>query len=424
MAMDLLALLLFIGTIILAFVRKVNVGIVALAVGTACVRIFGVTDKQLIGAISSSMFCTLVGITLLFAVIKSTGALDLLAKKIVAATGHRVWLLPIAIYVAGFIVAGVGPGAVPALAIIPALGVTTALQVGYNPLMLALIGECGLIAGRMTGVTPEAAIITNAAAGAGISNVMPTILACQTLATFFFSIIIYVFFKGYTVREPIHSFTQVKIPPFNKTQLISLSGIILMLILMIGFHVNIGLAAFVSAAVLVLCGVAQDGECLKNVPWGTIIMVLGVGALLSVVDKVGGIKVMSNAISSVMNSTTAVPLMGISAGLLSLVSSALGVVYPTMMPMCPDIAAQVGGVEPVALMAAFGVGGSLAGISPMSTGGALILAAMGTNIENFNSTKQTKVFAELLMLAGIALLIIAVVSGLTFNGIAEIVYHP
>ena len=189
---------------------------------------------------------------------------------------------------------------------------------------------------------------------------------------------------------------------------------------MIGFHVNIGLAAFVSAAVLVLCGVAQDGECLKNVPWGTIIMVLGVGALLSVVDKVGGIKVMSNAISSVMNSTTAVPLMG----LLSLVSSALGVVYPTMMPMCPDIAAQVGGVEPVALMAAVGVGGSLAGISPMSTGGALILAAMGTNIENFNSTKQTKVFAELLMLAGIALLIIAVVSGLTFNGIAEIVYHP
>ena len=146
--------------------------------------------------------------------------------------------------------------------------------------------------------------------------------------------------------------------------------------------------------------------------------------MLSVVDKVGGIKVMSNAISSVMNSTTAVPLMGISAGLLSLVSSALGVVYPTMMPMCPDIAAQVGGVEPVALMAAVGVGGSLAGISPMSTGGALILAAMGTNIENFNSTKQTKVFAELLMLAGIALLIIAVVSGLTFNGIAEIVYHP
>lgn len=195
-----------------------------------------------------------------------------------------------------------------------------------------------------------------------------------------------------------------------------------MLILMIVFHVNIGLAAFISGTLLVLGGVAQDGECLKALPWGTIIMVLGVGALLSVVDKVGGIKLMSAAISSIMNSTTAVPLIGISAGLLSLVSSALGVVYPTMMPMCYDIAVQVGGVEPVALMAAVGVGGSLAGISPMSTGGALILAAMGTNIKDFTATKQTKLFAELLMMACIGLVVIAVVSGLTFNLIAEIMY--
>ena len=422
MEMDLLALSLFIATIFLAFFRKVNVGIVALAVGTACVRIFGMTDKQLVSAISSSMFCTLVGITFLFAVIKSTGALDLLAKKIITATGKRVWLLPIAIYAAGFIVAGVGPGAIPALAIIPALAVTTALQVGYNPLMLALIGEFGLIAGRMTSVTPEAAIISAAAASAGMYNVMPVILVCQTLATLVFSVVVYIVFKGYQLKEPIRTDKAVEIPPFTRTQLISLSGVLLMLILMIVFHVNIGLAAFLSGTLLVLGGVAQDGECLKALPGGTIIMVLGVGALLSVVDKVGGIKLMSAAISSIMNSTTAVPLIGISAGLLSLVSSALGVVYPTMMPMCYDIAVQVGGVEPVALMAAVGVGGSLAGISPMSTGGALILAAMGTNIKDFTATKQTKLFAELLMMACIGLVVIAVVSGLTFNLIAEIMY--
>ncbi|MGC8140949.1 SLC13 family permease, partial [Salmonella enterica] len=82
-------------------------------------------------------------------------------------------------------------------------------------------------------------------------------------------------------------------------------------------------------------------------------------------------------LSSIMNKTTATPIMGISAGLMSLVSSALGVVYPTMMPMTVDIANSVGGVNPVALMAAVGVGGSLAGISPLSTGGALVLAALG-----------------------------------------------
>ena len=89
MEMDLLALVLFIVTIVLAFIRKVNIGILAIAVGAIAVRIFGLTDKQLISGISSSMFCTLVGITFLFAVVKSTGALDLLAEKIISATGKK-----------------------------------------------------------------------------------------------------------------------------------------------------------------------------------------------------------------------------------------------------------------------------------------------------------------------------------------------
>lgn len=423
MGMDLLALLLFLTAIILAFIRHVNIGIVALAMGVIGVRIFGLTDKDLISGISSGMFCTLVGITLLFSIIKQTGALDLLAQKIVDSTGNRVWLLPITIYLAGFVIAGVGPGAVPALAIIPALAVTTALHVGYNPLMLALIGEFGLIAGRMTSITPEAAIITHAASSAGFENVMPIILVCQTLVTLIYVIIIFLLFKGYKLKTPKTNLKETKLPSFTKNQILSLLGIPLMLILMIAFKINIGLAAFFVSALLVLFGVAKDGEALKALPWSTIIMVVAVGALLSVVNKVGGIKLMSAAISSIMTSSTAVPLMGISAGLLSLVSSALAVVYPTMMPMCADIAAQVGGVSPVALMAAVGTGGSVAGISPMSTGGALILAALGTNLDNFTSSQQAKVFVKLLIFSGGSLVLLAIISGLAFGPIVDILYH-
>ena len=423
MGMDLLALLLFLTAIILAFIRHVNIGIVALAMGVIGVRIFGLTDKDLISGISSGMFCTLVGITLLFSIIKQTGALDLLAQKIVDSTGNRVWLLPITIYLAGFVIAGVGPGAVPALAIIPALAGTTALHVGYNPLMLALIGEFGLIAGRMTSITPEAAIITHAASSAGFENVMPIILVCQTLVTLIYVIIIFLLFKGYKLKTPKTNLKDTKLPSFTKNQILSLLGIPLMLILMIAFKINIGLAAFFVSALLVLFGVAKDGEALKALPWSTIIMVVAVGALLSVVNKVGGIKLMSAAISSIMTSSTAVPLMGISAGLLSLVSSALAVVYPTMMPMCADIAAQVGGVSPVALMAAVGSGGSVAGISPMSTGGALILAALGTNLDNFTSSQQAKVFVKLLIFSGGSLVLLAIISGLAFGPIVDILYH-
>lgn len=99
-AFDIISLVLFIVVILLAFFRKVNVGVVAVTFGVIMVRIFGLTDKDLIGGFSTSMFTTLVGITLLFAAITQTGALDLLARKIIALAGNKMWVLPIMVYIA------------------------------------------------------------------------------------------------------------------------------------------------------------------------------------------------------------------------------------------------------------------------------------------------------------------------------------
>lgn len=416
MAHDVISLLLFIGVILLAFFRKVNVGVVALAVGAIAVRIFGLTDKQLIAGISASMFATLVGITLLFAAVTQTGALDLLARKIIALAGNRMWIIPIAVYIAGFIVAGVGPGAIPALAIIPAIAAVIAVEVGFDPIMLVLIGEAGLMAGRMTPITPEAA------ADAGIDNVMGTVLLCQTLVTMIYSVIMWVIFKGYKVKTPLNPIEKNSLPKFNSKQIIALCGVLLMMILLIFCNVNIGIAAFGVAALLFLLGVADDAKAIKALPWGTIVMVLSVGALLDIVNAMGGIDLMSQGMSAIMTKSTATPIMGISAGLLSLVSSALGVVYPTMMPMCAGIAEQVGGVNPVALMAAVGAGGSLAGISPLSTGGALAMAAMGTAIPNLSKEEENRRFIQLFIMAGIALLTLAICCAVFYNLVAALLH--
>jgi len=63
--LDLIALILFIVVIAVSFLKKTNAGILAFAIGAIAVRIFSLTDKDLIGAISTSMFSILVGITLL-----------------------------------------------------------------------------------------------------------------------------------------------------------------------------------------------------------------------------------------------------------------------------------------------------------------------------------------------------------------------
>ena len=88
--MDVISLLLFLALLILAFTRKTNMG-AALILG----RIVGLTDKEVVKTLSSSLFVTLTGITLLFAAVNHTGALELVSNKLVSLIGKRIWLLPI-----------------------------------------------------------------------------------------------------------------------------------------------------------------------------------------------------------------------------------------------------------------------------------------------------------------------------------------
>lgn len=419
--MDVLSLILFIVVIALAFFRKNNIGVLALAVGVVAVRLFGMNDRALIGAVNVSLFVTLVGITLLFAVITSTGALELLARKIIARAGKRTWMIPILIYLAGFTIVAVGPGGVPALAIIPPLAAAIAVEVGYNPLMLSLIGVCGMTSGRFSPITPEGTIILSAVAKAGYTgNVTPAIWVNAVLYNLILAVVIYIAFKGYKIKAtPDAEVKQAE--KFSGKQIVALLSILVMLFLIVYAKVNLGLAALSVAAVLLVFHVADDSKCIKAIPWNTIILVLGVGALLSIVAQAGGIALLSDGLSKIMSNSTATPLMSLSAGLLSLVSSALGVVYPTMMPMCIDIAKQIGGVNPAALMSAVAAAGAASGISPMSTGGALIIAAI-VGEERINLTKEdeNKLFVQLLIISMLTLVLLFAVSWLFYGPVANV----
>ena len=417
------SLILFVAAIIIAFFRKNNIGVLAMTLGTIGIRFFGISDKQFIAGISIGLFTTLVGITLLFAIVIQTGVLDLIAKKIVGLAGKRIWLLPILIGLTGFILVGIGPGGVPVLAIIPPLAVSIARQTGYNPLMMALIGIMAMTPGRFSPLTPEGAIIISALEKCGLSQLAILAIIINTILTsLVVCLVLFVLFGGHKVKAKKDMEIMAVTEKFTSNQLKALGAIVLMLVLIIFGKVNIGLAALSCAAILLFFRVADDASCIKAMPWNTILMVLFVGALLRVVDKMGGISLMRDALASIMSPSTAASLTGFSAGLLSLVSSALSVVYPTMMPICVDLANQIGGTHPVALMSAVAEGGALAGTSPMSTGGALILAALGGELKKeFTKEYQNKVFAQLLLVSGINLVVLLICAFIFYGPIAQLI---
>ena len=105
-------------------------------------------------------------------------------------------------YLIGYIVAAIGPGCVPALGIAAALSLPLGKSTGYNSVMLAAIGQIGSMAGRFSPITPESVLIYNLASEQGITDYQTHTLIYATITTIVLSIIIFLVFKGFQIKEP------------------------------------------------------------------------------------------------------------------------------------------------------------------------------------------------------------------------------
>ena len=155
------------------------------------------------------------------------------------------------------------------------------------------------------------------------------------------------------------------------------------------FNLNIGFTALSGAVILLLLGVTTEKEALATVPWGTIIMVCGMGIMVSTVSHAGGITYLTNALTPFINSDTATPIMVASAAMMSSVASAMGVVMPTLIPVAIGLGNNLG-IEPSSLIYGVVLGAHLSTVSPFSTLGALSLSSVD------NSVDKHKMFVQLI----------------------------
>lgn len=90
MDMGVLSLIVLVAVIVLGFIRKTNVGLLAIAAAAILAYATGAfTGKEVIKGFSSSLFMTLLGVTLLFGVIQANGCLEIVMKKLVKSLVSR-----------------------------------------------------------------------------------------------------------------------------------------------------------------------------------------------------------------------------------------------------------------------------------------------------------------------------------------------
>ena len=203
-----------------------------------------------------------------------------------------------------------------------------------------------------------------------------------------------------------------EIPSFNKNQIITLFGIAVMVFLVLFIKVNVGLTGFAVAMVLSFLHVADEGEAIKRIPWGTLLLITGVGVLMHIIIRLGGIQLLSEALASVMTPKTAVTVMGITSGIMSWFSSTSGVVMPTLIPTIPEILGRLGvtGSQLELEMAtAITMISNTAGISPLSTGGALALAAY-SSAANASPQLQHRLFIRMFSISALGVVTLSILA--------------
>ncbi|ASC03255.1 MULTISPECIES: SLC13 family permease [Fusobacterium] len=410
MGIALVSLIILVLVIFIGFFRKINVGLVAILAVTIFGTFIGEKDSVIIKGFSSSLFIMLLGVSFLCSIGITNGSLELMSKKILKLSGGYAFIAPILIYIIGFGIAAIGPGCVPALGIVAALSLPLGKSTGYDPVMLAIIGEIGSFTGRFSPITPESLLIQKLTEPQGITNYQSIILIYASVTTIILSVIIFIIFKGYKVKT--QKMEQNEIPSFNKNQIFTLIGFLIVIIACTFYKRNVGLISFAVGILLILIKAADEKAVFKAISWSTLLMITGFGMLMDIVILVGGVSLLSDSLAKIMTPHTAVAIQGLTGGIMSWFSSAIGVVWPTLVPTVGNIANSVG-VPADSLISILCLTASFAGLSPASTGGGLIMAANATD-PDFTKEKENKLFIKLFAISVlmVVLIVIAALFGL------------
>ena len=356
---------------------RVNVGVLAVALAWP-IALFaaGWKVEALMATFPSSLFLTLLGVTLLFGVAVSNGTMAAVAGTAVRACRGRAAMLPMVFFALACIISTSGPGAIATTALLAPLAMGIAARAGVPVLLTALMVGNGANAGNLSPVSAIGAMVNTFVSQAGIGEHPLSLWSANFVAHSFAALLAWTLFGGVALlrsNRVVEADTAVVWAAHHRTTLVV--GAIWIAVVVL-FRVNPGLAAFCAASVLILARAGDDADTVKSVPWAVITMVCGVSVLIGVLEKTGGMDLFTTGLATIATPATVNATIAFVTGLISTYSSTSGVIYPAFLPAVPGLVEKLGGGNPLEIALSVSVGGALVDVSPLSTIGALCIAAI------------------------------------------------
>lgn len=385
-----------VAVVLASCVANVNVGLVAMSlawiIGTLVAPAYGhaFTAKTVAGWFPVDLFVTLAGVTLLFSIARGNGTLGLVTRAAEVACRSQPRALAPLFFVLATAVSAAGAGNVPTAALLAAPAMTAAVRLGLSPLVMMLMVGHGAIAGTLSPVSPMGVIAAEKLADMGLSGHAAYTCGMNLLVNALVVAAGYLLLGGWRIENgaataagaaaPVTGDRDCQDGPGDWRHVATLAVLAALIVAAVVFGAHVGLAAVAAATVLLVAGAGDERQALRDMPWGVILMVCGMGVLVSLCEKTGALGIFSRWIAACATPGTLTAWLAGLTGLVSVFSSTSGVVLPTFLPTVPEVLSHMGGQatpeQMLAAATAINVGSNIVDVSSVSTIGALCVAAV------------------------------------------------
>jgi Na+/H+ antiporter NhaD/arsenite permease-like protein len=445
MSLSIIAFLVLVAAFAIGSFTKINAGLLAtvaaFGVGTL---LAGMSIKDVIGQFPAGLFFILVGATLLFAIVRINGTIDLLAYWAERLAGDRKILVPILMFLLTAALASAGAFTPAAIAIVAPVGLALGMRFGISTLAMGLVIVQGANAGAFSPVNPFGVLANKMLDGAGASENSFKLYAYCFVFNAILAAIAYVLVQaimkrraakagarhsadeadaakhdggaaapaGSSASVPSGPGTAVLTAPAHTSvtagtirtgpekvaatpmRILTLVGIGALLVLTTVLGMDVGVASLIIATVLIVLDSDVQKPAVESMPWSAIILVTGIVTYVGMLEEMGALKELEAGIAGLGNSSLAALITSYVVAIVSAFASTtgtLGVISPVVVPIAMDPL-----LTPIGVITAIAISSSVVDVSPMSTSGALLMASA--------EPKDERLFFRALLLWAIAMI--------------------
>nr|AAW82074.1 putative dicarboxylate transporter [Arthrobacter sp. SU] len=446
MSLSVVAFLVLVAAFAIGSFTKINAGLLAtvaaFGVGTL---LAGMSIKDVIGQFPAGLFFILVGATLLFAIVRINGTIDLLAYWAERIAGDRKILVPILMFLLTAALASAGAFTPAAIAIVAPVGLALGMRFGISTLAMGLVIVQGANAGAFSPVNPFGVLANKMLVGAGAADGSFKLYTYCFVFNAILAAIAYVLIQaimkrraartaashsadevdgaehhggaaapaGSSVPDPsgpgtavltAPAHTSVAAGPTTRTgpekvaatpmRILTLVGIGALLVLTTVLGMDVGVASLVIATVLIVLDPGVQKPAVESMPWSAIILVTGIVTYVGMLEEMGALKELESGIAGLGNSSLAALITSYVVAIVSAFASTtgtLGVISPVVEPIAMDPL-----LTPIGVVTAIAISSSVVDVSPMSTSGALLMASA--------QPKEERMFFRALLVWAIAMI--------------------